>query len=79
MELKTKLYINGKWCDGEGTLDVIDPSDESVIAQISTAGEKDADAALDAAHKVFATWSKTSPLYSLPLLVRCRNAYFTSI
>jgi succinate-semialdehyde dehydrogenase/glutarate-semialdehyde dehydrogenase len=68
MELKTKLYINGQWCDGEGTLDVIDPSGESVIAQISTAGEKDADAALDAAHKAFATWSKTSPRYRAEIL-----------
>jgi succinate-semialdehyde dehydrogenase/glutarate-semialdehyde dehydrogenase len=68
MELKTKLYINGQWCDGEGTLDVIDPSDESVIAQIATAGDKDADAALDAAHKAFATWSKTSPRYRAEIL-----------
>ena len=68
MELKTKLYINGQWCDGEGTLDVIDPSDESVIAQITTAGDKDADAALDAAHKAFATWSKTSPRYRAEIL-----------
>jgi succinate-semialdehyde dehydrogenase/glutarate-semialdehyde dehydrogenase len=68
MELKTKLYINGQWCDGEGTLNVIDPSDESVIAQIATAGDKDADAALDAAHKAFATWSKTSPRYRAEIL-----------
>lgn len=68
MELKTKLYIDGQWCDGEGTLDVIDPSDESVIATIATAGEKDADAALDAAHQAFATWSKTSPRYRAEIL-----------
>jgi succinate-semialdehyde dehydrogenase/glutarate-semialdehyde dehydrogenase len=68
MELKTKLYIDGQWCDGEGTLDAIDPSDESVIATIATAGEKDADAALDAAHQAFATWSKTSPRYRAEIL-----------
>ena len=68
MELKTKLFIDGKWCDGEGTLNVIDPSDESVIAEIATAGENDADAALDAAHKAFATWSKTAPRYRAEIL-----------
>lgn len=68
MELKTKLFIDGQWCDGEGTLNVIDPSDESVIAEIATAGEKDADAAVDAAHKAFATWSKTAPRYRAEIL-----------
>jgi succinate-semialdehyde dehydrogenase/glutarate-semialdehyde dehydrogenase len=68
MELKTQLYINGLWSDGEGLLDVIDPSDESVIAQIATAGEKECDDALSAAHSAFADWAKTAPRYRAEIL-----------
>jgi succinate-semialdehyde dehydrogenase/glutarate-semialdehyde dehydrogenase len=68
MELKTQLYINGLWSDGEGLLDVIDPSDESVIAQIATAGEKECDDALSAAHNAFADWAKTAPRYRAEIL-----------
>jgi succinate-semialdehyde dehydrogenase/glutarate-semialdehyde dehydrogenase len=68
MELKTQLYINGLWSDGEGLLEVIDPSDESVIAQIATAGEKECDDALSAAHNAFADWAKTAPRYRAEIL-----------
>ena len=47
--MRTQLHIDGQWVDGNGTLDVIDPSDGSVIAKVATAGEAECDAALDAA------------------------------
>ena len=34
MQLKTELYIDGKWVKGYGTVPVYDPSDNSVIAEI---------------------------------------------
>jgi len=37
--MRTQLYIDGQWVDGNGTLDVIDPSDGSVIAKVATAGD----------------------------------------
>ena len=43
MQLKTDLYIDGKWVKGNGTVPVYDPSDGSVIAEIQTAGEKECD------------------------------------
>ena len=61
MEIKTKLFINGQWLDGDGRIPVLDPSDESVIAEVSTAGDKECDAAVAAAHAAFPTWSKTAP------------------
>ena len=59
--MKTKLFINGQWVDGDGHISVIDPSDESVIAEVSIAGDKECDAAVAAAHAAFPAWSKTAP------------------
>ncbi len=61
MQLKTDLYIDGAWVKGDGTLPVTDPSTGNVIAEVQTAGDAQCDAAVTAAHKAFATWSKTAP------------------
>ena len=61
MQLKTQLFINGKWVNGSGKLPVTDPSNESVIAEVQTASDSDCLAAIDAADKAFKTWSKTAP------------------
>jgi succinate-semialdehyde dehydrogenase/glutarate-semialdehyde dehydrogenase len=59
--LKTQLFINGKWVNGSGKLPVTDPSNETVIAEVQTAGDAECLAAIDAADKAFKTWSKTAP------------------
>ena len=59
--MRTQLYIDGQWVDGSGTLDVIDPSDGSVIASVSTSGEKEHEAALAAADRASAGWAKVAP------------------
>jgi succinate-semialdehyde dehydrogenase/glutarate-semialdehyde dehydrogenase len=61
MQLKTQLFINGKWVNGSGKLPVTDPSNESVIAEVQTASDVDCLAAIDAADKAFKTWYKTAP------------------
>ena len=61
MQLKTQLFINGKWVNGSGKLPVTDPSNESVIAEVQTASDSDCLAAIDAADNAFKTWSKTAP------------------
>jgi succinate-semialdehyde dehydrogenase/glutarate-semialdehyde dehydrogenase len=61
MQLKTQLFIDGKWVNGSGKLPVTDPSNESVIAQVETASDEQCLAAIDAADKAFKTWSKTAP------------------
>ena len=68
MTLKTDLYIDGKWVKGSGTVPVFDPSDGSVIAEIQTAGEKECDAAVEAAHRAFPEWAKTAPRYRAEIL-----------
>ena len=59
--MRTQLYIEGKWIDGNGTVDVIDPSDGSVIAKVATAGDAEVEAALAAAHRAAPSWAKTAP------------------
>jgi succinate-semialdehyde dehydrogenase/glutarate-semialdehyde dehydrogenase len=61
MQLKTDLYIDGAWVKGDGTLPVTDPATGLVIAEVSTASEKECDAAIAAADRAFKTWSKTAP------------------
>ena len=59
--MRTQLYIDGQWVDGNGTLEVIDPSDGSVIAKVATAGDSEIEAALAAAHRAAPAWAKTAP------------------
>jgi succinate-semialdehyde dehydrogenase/glutarate-semialdehyde dehydrogenase len=59
--MRTQLYIDGQWVDGNGTLDVIDPSDGSVIAKVATAGDAEIEAALAAADRAAPAWTKTAP------------------
>jgi len=59
--MRSQLYIDGQWVDGNGTLDVIDPSDGSVIAKVATAGDAEIEAALAAADRAAPAWAKTAP------------------
>jgi succinate-semialdehyde dehydrogenase/glutarate-semialdehyde dehydrogenase len=61
MQLKTQLYIDGKWVNGSSTLAVTDPSDESVIANVQISSEEQCIEAVDAAHRAFKGWAKTAP------------------
>ena len=46
-----QMYIDGQWCDAAGgkTLAVINPADESTIAEVAYGGRADAERAIDAA------------------------------
>jgi succinate-semialdehyde dehydrogenase/glutarate-semialdehyde dehydrogenase len=61
MQLKTQLYIDGKWVNGSSTLAVTDPSDESVIANVQVSSDKECADAVDAADRAFKNWAKTAP------------------
>jgi succinate-semialdehyde dehydrogenase/glutarate-semialdehyde dehydrogenase len=55
------LYINGEWVTTTKRHPVHDPSDNSVITEISVAGDIEIDAALDAASDAFPKFSKMAP------------------
>jgi succinate-semialdehyde dehydrogenase/glutarate-semialdehyde dehydrogenase len=59
--MRTQLYIDGQWVDGSGTLEVIDPSDGSIIAKVATSSDEQNFAAVEAADRVATDWAKTAP------------------
>ena len=61
MQLKTQLFIDGKWIDGVSTIAVTDPSDNSTIANVAVASDEHCVAAIDAASNAFKSWAKTAP------------------
>ena len=59
--MNTKMYIGGQLVAGEGSLvRVENPADGSIIESFQGASAEQAEQALQAARKAFATWSKTS-------------------
>ena len=57
-----KFFINGQWVDplGSETIEVINPSDESVIGSISAGTKEDIDLAVAAAKEAFKTFGFSS-------------------
>lgn len=56
-----KLFINGKWVDGETKFDVIDPATEQPIGYAYEAGIKEVTEAVKAARSAFSNW-KSMPI-----------------
>jgi succinate-semialdehyde dehydrogenase/glutarate-semialdehyde dehydrogenase len=59
--MRTQLYINGQWVPGASTVPVVDPSDGSVIADVSIADDAQCEAAIAAADAVAVEWAATAP------------------
>lgn len=57
----TQLLIGGEWRDGQGTLDIEDPSTGETIAAVADASPADATAALDACVSVQEQWAAHPP------------------
>ena len=49
-------YINGKWVNGQGTFQTINPANEEWVADIAQADVADVDAAVKAASDAFKAW-----------------------
>ena len=60
---RDSMYIDGQWVQpsGRGTIEVIDPNDESVYATIPEGDAEDARRAIAAARRAFESWSQTPP------------------
>jgi len=71
------FYINGAWvAPQDGRLfDVIDPSTEESITQISLGGQADTDAAVAAAKAAFPIWRKSSKAERLELMENILDIY----
>src|SRR5438105_3365438 len=61
-EMTRQMYIDGAWCDARQgkTLAVINPADESVVADVAHGGREDAERAIEAAARAFPAWRALS-------------------
>ena len=61
MHERRHLYINGNWVEpsGEGSIEVINPTNEEVIGSVPVSSDSDANAAVEAARAAFTDWSTT--------------------
>lgn len=61
-EFPTKMFIDGEWTGGaEGkTLAVINPADESTLAEVAYGSRADVDRAVEAAARAFPAWKSAS-------------------
>jgi succinate-semialdehyde dehydrogenase/glutarate-semialdehyde dehydrogenase len=52
------MYIDGRWCDAEGgkTLAVVNPADETTLADVAYGGGGEARRAIEAAARAFPAW-----------------------
>ena len=68
-----QLLIAGNWQDaaGGGTVDVVNPSDATVVTAIADADVEDGLAAVDAAAAAFPEWAATPPRRRAEILSRC--------
>ncbi|MDT5118869.1 MAG: aldehyde dehydrogenase, partial [Mycobacterium sp.] len=73
----TKHYIDGQWVDSTGSSvhDVVDPATEDVVGSVVLGGAVDVDLAVTAAHRAFATYSRTSREERMALLKRICAEY----
>ncbi|MAZ31419.1 MAG: aldehyde dehydrogenase family protein, partial [Flavobacteriales bacterium] len=72
-----KFYINGEWVNPSGseTIEVINPSDESVIGSISAGAKEDIDVAVIAAKEAFKTFGFFSKEKRIELLENIISEY----
>ena len=72
-----KFYINGEWVDSlsSETIEVINPSDESVIGSISAGTKEDIDLAVAAAKEAFKTFGFSSKEERIALLKNIITEY----
>lgn len=53
-----KNLIDGEMVETSGTLDVVNPANEQVIATVPSCGQEELDRAVAAARRAFKTWKK---------------------
>jgi aldehyde dehydrogenase (NAD+) len=76
MQLQTRLLIGGEFIDAEagGTIDVLNPHDNSKIAAVAEAREADIDKAVAAAAKAFPAWRDLAAADRGRLLLKLADA-----
>src|SRR4030095_8543584 len=75
-DMQTRLFIGGQFRDASdgATIDVLNPHDNSKIADVAEAKAADIDRAVAAAQTVFPTWGRTPAAERGRLLLRLADA-----
>src|SRR3954471_6597252 len=76
LDIETRLFIGGEFVDAVagGRIPVINPHDNSVLAEIAEARAADVDRAVDAARKAFPVWKRVSAFERGRLLAKLADA-----
>ena len=74
--IQNKLFIGGEFIDGEagGTIEVLNPHDNSPIAEVAEAREADVDKAVAAATEAFPAWRRMAAMDRGRLLLKLADA-----
>jgi aldehyde dehydrogenase (NAD+) len=78
MGREAQFYIGGRWVDPVEpgrTIAVIDPATEEEVTRVAAASSADVESAVQAAHRAFEGYSKTTREERLELLTHLREAY----
>jgi succinate-semialdehyde dehydrogenase/glutarate-semialdehyde dehydrogenase len=61
-DLRTQMYIDGRWCDARDgkTQAVTNPADETTVAEVASGGRAEADQAIEAAARALPAWRAAS-------------------
>jgi aldehyde dehydrogenase (NAD+) len=67
-----RFFIDGRWREPKGAAlgNVVNPATEEVVCQFPLGNREDVDAAVAAARRAFASWSRTTPAYRADMLDR---------
>ena len=74
----SRFYIDGRWVEPAhpgAEIAVVNPATEEEVARIAAASADDVEAAVQAAHRAFESWSQTTREERLGLLTALREAY----
>ncbi|MEN3186541.1 MAG: NAD-dependent succinate-semialdehyde dehydrogenase [Atribacterota bacterium] len=63
-------FINGEWMEGEGVIEVVDPSLGEVFATVSKVTRAQLQKAIDGAHQAFISWSRKPAIERSRLLLK---------
>lgn len=76
MKAHDGMYIRGEWrpAAGTGTIAVVNPADEQIIAEVPAGTAQDVDAAVRAARDAFPGWAATPPAERAARIAALRDA-----
>jgi acyl-CoA reductase-like NAD-dependent aldehyde dehydrogenase len=76
LDIETRLFIGGEFVDSAegGRIQVLNPHDNSVLAEVSEARQADVDHAVEAARRAFPAWKRMSAAERGRLLLKLADA-----